>query len=136
MAINIEHGHNAVRTHGKSVILIKRTQSYSFYCEFYLHLLFSLACIIPLYMYYAINLFSFLIRSKINNLTDCCLSLHFLWILYFVVRLLQLNPGPKYFFYCHLNLNSLTNNYLKVSLLQGFNLVHKFDITCILETQY
>ena len=36
---------------------------------------------------------------------------------------------------CHWNLNSLTaHNYLKVSQLQAFNLVYKFDILCILET--
>ena len=51
--------------------------------------------------------FSFLIKSKIN----------------------------KYFSIGHWNLNSLTaHNYLKVSQLQAFNLVHKFDIICILKT--
>ena len=65
--------------------------------------------------------------------------MHFLRILYFALRLLQhgdieLNPGPKYFSICHWNLNSLTaHNYLKVSQLQAFNLVHKLDILCILE---
>ena len=87
-----------------------------------------------------LNLLSFLIRSNINNLTQFCLSLHFLWILYFALRLLQysdikLNPGRKGFSICHWNLNSLTaHNYLKVSQLQAFNLVHKFDILCISET--
>ena len=87
-----------------------------------------------------LDLVSFLVRSKINNLTEFCLSLQFLWILYFALRLLQhgdieLNPGPKYFSICHWNLNSLTaHNYLKVSQLQAFNLVHKCDILCILET--
>ena len=86
------------------------------------------------------NLLSFLIRTKVNNLTECRLSLHFLWILYFALRLLQhgdieLNPELKYFSTCHWNLNSLTaHNYLKVSQLQAFNLVHKFDILCISET--
>ena len=81
---------------------------------------------------------SFLIRSKISNLTEFCLSLQFLWILYFALRLLQhgdieLNPGPKYFSICHWNLNSLTaHNYLKVSQLQAFHLVYKF--LCISET--
>ena len=89
--------------HGKSVTLIKRAQSCSFSCESCLYLLLSLACVIPLYLCYALlgqtlNLLSFLIRSKINNLTKFCLSLQFLWILYFALRLLQhgdreLNPG-------------------------------------------
>ena len=145
MTITTEQWQIAVGTHGKSVILIKRPQSYSFSCESYLHLLLSLACIIPLFLYYALlgftfNLLSFLITSKINNITECCLSLHFLWILYFALRLLQhddieLTPGPKYFSICHWNLNSLTvHNYFKVSQLQAFNLVHKFDIICISET--
>ena len=127
------------------MILIKRTRSYSLSCESYLHLLLSLACVIPLYLYYALlgqtfKLLSFLISSKINNLTECCLLLHFLWILYIALRLLQhgdieLNPGPKCFSSCHWNLNSLiAHNYLKISQLQAFNLVHKFDILCILET--
>ena len=108
-----------------------------------MYLYLNLDCVIPLYLYYGLlgqtlNLHSFLIRSTINNLTECCLWLHFLWILYFALRLLQhgdieLNPGPKYI--CHWNLNSLTaHNYLKVSQLQAFNLVHKCDILCILET--
>ena len=64
----------------------------------------------------------------------------FLMDSYFALRLLQhddikLNPGPKYFSICHWNLNSLTaHNYFKVSQLQAFNLVHKFDVICISET--
>ena len=105
MTIDIEQWHIAVGTYGKSVILMKRAQSYSSSCEFYLHLLLSLISIIPLYLYYALlghtfNLFSFLIRSKINDLTDCCLSMYFLLILYFALRLLQhgdieLYPGSN-----------------------------------------
>ena len=144
MTVNIEQWRIAVGTYGKSVIFIKRARSYSysFSCESYLCLLLSLACVIPLYLYYALlgltlNLLLFLIRSKINNLTECCLSLHFLWILYFALRLLQhgdieLNPGPQCFSICHWNLNSLTDcNCLKVSQLQAFNLVHKFHILYI-----
>ena len=126
------------------MILIKKTQSYSFSYESYLHLLLSIACLTPLYLYHALlgqtlNILSFLIRAKIKNLTECCLSWHFLWTLYFARRILQhgdieLNPGPKYFFICHWKLNSLTaHNYLKVSQLQVFNLVHEFDILCISE---
>ena len=110
-----------------------------------MHLLLSITCVISLFLYYAflgqtLNLLSLLIRSKVNDLTECCLSLHFLRILYFALRLLQhgnieLNPGPKYFSIYHWNLNSLTaHNYLKFSQLQAFNLVHNFDILCISET--
>ena len=143
MTINIEQWRIAVGTYGKSMIFIERARSYSFSCESYLYLLLSLSCVIPLYLYYALlgqtlNLLSFLIRFKIKNLTECCLSYHSLWVLYFALRLLQhgdieLNPGPKYFSICHWNLNSLTaHNYLKVSQLQAFHLVYKF--LCISET--
>ena len=112
-----------------------------------MYLYLNLDCVIPLYLYYGLlgqtlNLHSFLIRSTINNLTECCLWLHFLWILYFALRLLQhgdieLNPGPKYFSICHSNLNSLTAyNYLKVSQLKAFSLGHRFDILFILETHF
>ena len=44
------------------------------------------------------------IRSKIYNPSECCLSLHFLWILCFALWLLQHGDknlqkilGPKYF---------------------------------------
>ena len=147
MTINIERWRIAVGTYGKSPIFIKRARSYSFSCRFYLYLLLSLACVIPLYLYYALlgktlNLLSFLKKSKINNLTECCLSLHFLWILYFALRLfyhgdIELNPGPKYFSIYHWKLNILTaHNYLEVFQLQAFNLLHKFDILCILETHH
>ena len=74
MTINIEKWRIAVGTYGKSLIFIKRTRSYSFSCESYLYLLLSLACVVPLYLYYALlgqtlNLLSFLIRSMINNNT-------------------------------------------------------------------
>ena len=40
----------AVGTYEKSVIFIKRAQSYSFSGESYLYLLLSLACVTPLYL--------------------------------------------------------------------------------------
>ena len=78
-----------------------------------LYLLLSLASNIYLYLCYTLlvyecNFFSLLIRSKINNLIDCCLSLHFVWILYFALREsqygeIELNPGLKYFSIWHWN---------------------------------
>ena len=119
---------------------IKRARSHSFSCESYLYLLLSLACVIPLYLHYALlgqtlNLLSFLIRFKISNLTEGCLLLHFLWIIYFALRLLKHGDTELafllflYFSICHWNLTA--HNYFKVSQLQAFNLVHKFDILCI-----
>ena len=73
MTINIEQCRIVVKTYGKSAILMKRTQSYPFSYESYLHLLLSLPCIMPLHLYYVLldqtfNLFSFL-TSRIKQWT-------------------------------------------------------------------
>ena len=53
---------------------------------------------------------------------------------------IEMNPGPKRkpfhsFSICHWNLNSLaTHNYLKVSLLQAYVAIGKFDVVCLSET--
>ena len=53
---------------------------------------------------------------------------------------IETNPGPRgkcsqYFSFCHWNLNSLSaHNYAKVTLLQAFNTLHKFDLICLSET--
>ena len=49
--INIEQCRIVVKTYGKSAILMKRTQSYPFSYESYLHLLLSLPWIIHLHLY-------------------------------------------------------------------------------------
>ena len=52
----------------------------------------------------------------------------------------ELNPGPKpnsgqNFSICHWNLNSIpAHNFLKNSLLNAYNSLHKFDIICLSET--
>ena len=73
ITINIEQCRIVVKTYGKSAILMKRTQSYPFSYESYLHLLLSLPCIMPLHLYYVLldqtfNLFSFL-TSRIKQWT-------------------------------------------------------------------
>ena len=52
---------------------------------------------------------------------------------------IEVNPGPKNcsisFSFCHWNLNSLTaHNYVKLSSLQTYNSVSKYDVICISET--
>ena len=53
---------------------------------------------------------------------------------------METNPGPRgnhsqYFSFCHWNLNSLpAHNYAKVSLLQAFNAIHKFELFCLSES--
>ena len=53
----------------------------------------------------------------------------------------ETNPGPKkshlYFSCDHWNVNSLiAHNKLKVSLLEAYNAVHKYDFICISETYF
>ena len=52
------------------------------------------------------------------------------------------NPGPdrgcsNNFSFCHWNFNSITtHNFIKMSLLQAYNSMHKFDIICSSETYF
>ena len=47
-------------------------------------------------------------------------------------------PGPGYsnnFYFCYCNLNSIAAlNFIKMSLLQLYNSIHRFDIICLSET--
>ena len=142
MTINIEQWRMVVGTYGQSVIHKKGTIIFIFlWILFVFTSQFSL-CYTFISVLYLIrsNLEPpfILVRSKINNLTECCLLLHFLWILYFALRLLKHGDIELafllflYFSICHWNLTA--HNYFKVSQLQAFNLVHKFDIFCISET--
>ena len=54
---------------------------------------------------------------------------------------IDFNPGPRKnnnsynFSFCHWNLNSIAaHNFSKLSLLEAYNVEHKFDIICLLET--
>ena len=53
---------------------------------------------------------------------------------------IELNPGPKpssfkCFSICHWNLNSITSHdFLKVTLLTAYNVMHKFDVICIFKS--
>ena len=48
------------------------------------------------------------------------------------------DPDPSYsnsFSFCHWNLNSITpHNFIKMSLLEAYNAMHRFDIICLSET--
>ena len=53
----------------------------------------------------------------------------------------ETSPGPKkshsYFSVCQWIVNSLTtNNMLKVSLLEAYNTVHKYDFICVSKTYF
>ena len=53
---------------------------------------------------------------------------------------IETNPGPdpgylSSFSFCHWNLNSITaHNFIKMSLLQAYNTINRFDIICLSET--
>ena len=68
---------------------------------------------------------------------------HHIWLSLTIIRLsgdIEENPSPKRnsnqsFSICHWNLNSITaHNYLKVSILRAYILLHNFDVVCISET--
>ena len=52
---------------------------------------------------------------------------------------IEANPGPEpgqsnSFSFCHRNLNSIAaHNFIKMSLLQAYNFIHKFDVICLSE---
>ena len=87
--------------------------------------------------------------SKFSN--KCCtiphLRMFFCSLLFFIsVILLVLSgdietnpgPGPSYsnsFSFCHWNLNSIAaHNFIKMSLFQAYNAIHRFDFNCLSET--
>ena len=54
---------------------------------------------------------------------------------------IELNPGPRKnntsynFSFCHWNLNSIAaHDFWKLSLLEAYNIQHKFDMICLSET--
>ena len=53
---------------------------------------------------------------------------------------IETNPGPdsgylNSFSFCHWNLNSIAaHNFIKLSLLQAYNAINRFDIICLSET--
>ena len=83
----------------------------------------------------------FIIRHNFSYI----FSIFVVYLLYHIrsIRLsgdIELNPDPKpssfkCFLICHWNLNSITSqDCVKVKLLTGYNVMHKFDIICIFES--
>ena len=70
-----------------------------------------------------------------------CYSLSYYFFCSLILLTHETNPGPKkshlYFSCYHWNVNSLiAHNKLKVSLLEAYNTVHKYDFICISETYF
>ena len=62
----------------------------------------------------------------------------FILLIFFACGDIELNPGLKNrnsccnFSNCHWNLNSINaDNFVKVNLLQAYNAIHDFDMTCL-----
>ena len=70
----------------------------------------------------------------------CSLLFFILVILLLLFGDIETNPSqnPGYsnsFSFCHWNLNSIAaHNFIKMSLLQAYNAIHRFDIICLSET--
>ena len=88
-------------------------------------------------------------KLAIKNGHDSCVSLYtFCFIslkISFAFKLLlilcgdvEVNPGPGHWSslsFCHWNLNSISaHDFVKVSLLEAYNAIHKFDIIFLSET--
>ena len=70
----------------------------------------------------------------------CSLLLFTPMILLVLFRDIETNPGPEQgysnsFSFCHWNLDSIAaHSFIKISLLQAYNSINKFDIICLSET--
>ena len=72
-----------------------------------------------------------------------CIYIYFIWLFIILLSLsgdVEENPGPKFksclsFSICHWNLNSISaRNFCKLSLVQAYDSIHKYDIIWLSET--
>ena len=90
-----------------------------------------------------VNIWSSITEAKIQN----SFVLSFFFLITFLSLLLilssdvELNPGPKKdiskrnFSIAHWNLNSIAaQNFVKLSQLEAYNTVHRYDLICLSET--
>ena len=108
-----------------------------------------------IYIYlYLLKYYSYILQSivryenhllfSIQQVIDCFIFNYFVEFFLLLVLLqhgdIETNPGQRtnsyqYLSCCHWNLNSLpAHNYIKVSLIQPYNTIHKYDIICLSET--
>ena len=88
---------------------------------------------------YVQNIKRFCISFIVTISTHFILPLWFYSILVTLSSDVETNPGPKRnstetFSFCHWSLNSISYNYVKISLLKAYVTVHKFDIIYLSET--
>ena len=74
----------------------------------------------------------------ILEISNVCYLNIFIAYLLMICGDIEINPGPRKdlnLSICHWNLNSIAaHNFAKLSSLQAFNSIHKFDLICISET--
>ena len=144
---------------GRIGCCINRIASNFFFCSYDARISFN--NLLPVLCFLLIVLFCILLQKcSLIWITFCaklCLgrfrcalsSLFYLFILIYYLRWcssfvllsedIKNYPGPtsssgQCFSICHWNLNSITaHNFAKLSLLTSYNLVHNFDIICLLE---
>ena len=88
-----------------------------------------------------------IVRRLIRNLKRndfslqlCILLAYYLFCVLILSGDIEVNPGPinqsnQILSVCHWNLNGIAaHNYIKLSLLEAYNAVYKYDVLCISET--
>ena len=96
--------------------------------------------------YFIFNIVKYQLKFNSAKKLMCNLTflyIYLLWLFAIVFNRsgdIEKNPGPKAkscqsFSICHWNLNSIpAHNFAKLSLLQAYNTIHKYDIICLSET--
>ena len=106
----------------------------------------TLYAFLLLIFYLFINIGKYHFKINSSNKFICsmfCIYIYFFWLFIIFLSLsgdIEENPGPKpkscqSLSICHWNLNSISaHNFCKLSLLQAYNSIHKYDIICLSET--
>ena len=79
-------------------------------------------------------------RLSLHTFRRCttCEKIILCWLVYMIIMLcgdVETNPGPDTFNFCCWNLNSITSyDFLRISLLEAYNSVYKYDLIGVVET--
>ena len=101
-----------------------------FYFFVYINILFYI-------VYAGVTVFKIIKNYLILKLSNVCHLYIFIACLLMLCGDIEVNPGPRKdqnLSICHWNLNSISaHNFAKLSSLQAFNSIHKFDVIFIFE---
>ena len=79
-------------------------------------------------------------RLSLHTFRRCttCEKIILCWLVYMIIMLcgdVETNPGPDTFNFCCWNLNSITSyDFLRISLIEAYNSVYKYDLIGVVET--